>query len=846
VGRFTRVSGTIHAPRLDVAGRSAGKGGSVITAAAYSGAPAAAPEATGASSTALAVSVVVCAYTEDRWADLRRALGSVAAQVPAPAEIVLVIDHAPTLLARARAELDGVRVVDSGGPQGLSGARNAGISAASGDIIAFLDDDAYAESGWLAELAAPYADPAVVGTGGHAEAEWDDARPSWFPPEFDWVVGCSYVGMPRSTAQVRNPLGCNMSFRRALFGEIGGFRADVGRVGQLPVGCEETELCIRAGRARPGSIVVLTPTARVRHRVPVRRGTIRYFLARCYHEGRSKAVVAILADAGAALSSERAYATRTLPRAVVRGLRDTATGDLAGVARSAMVVLGLAATTAGYLLGRAALAVAARPGTSSAAEPPWSPPTPLPARRLDPRASAEPGPGAPEPSSLIPPVRLVEIELSRALPGLEPASVSGARSTQVFVRLHGAPLGLLEVIDAESELTADEVARLIEYRLGATIDEHLRDDGLALHRRLEAGGIEGPAPCADDLDAFAATGPPLTVAIPTRDRPDLVVACIDSVLATRYPRLEVLVVDNAPSSGSTAEAISRAYGSLPQVRYAMTRRAGTAHARNVALHLATSEIVAFLDDDVVVDPSWAAAMARRFALDARVGCVTGMIIAAELETWPQLWIEEYGGFGKGFRPLLFDPAKPPADDGLFPFAAGRYGSGANMAFRREALAWHRGFDRALGGATPARGGEDLAAFVDVILDGWRIAYEPRAFVRHHHHREYDRLRRVMTGYGRGLGGYLGRLALEHPGELPRLVSHAARGTAYLLDPRSGKNARKRRGYPAALSRLELAGLMVGPFAFAVGRLRLRAVGRRRAGSAGADRRRRRARTRLAP
>ncbi|HET9850885.1 MAG TPA: glycosyltransferase [Candidatus Limnocylindrales bacterium] len=297
-------------------------------------------------------SVVICAYTLDRWLDLERAVRSVQAQSPAPLEAILVVDHNAELADRARTAWPEIRIVESRGPRGLSGARNTGVEEAAGTFVAFLDDDAAAEPGWLEQLVAPYSDKLVVATGGHAEAAWDAGRPTWFPPEFDWVVGCSYVGLPRERARVRNPIGSTMSFRGEAVLEAGGFSSAVGRIGATPTGGEETELCIRIQRLRPDARVILVPTAAVRHRVPAARGTFRYFCARCFQEGRSKARIAALEGSSAALASERTYTTRTLPRAVVRGVGEALRGRPAGLARAGAVVAGLGLTTAGYVAGR--------------------------------------------------------------------------------------------------------------------------------------------------------------------------------------------------------------------------------------------------------------------------------------------------------------------------------------------------------------------------------------------------------------------------------------------------------------------------------------------------------------
>ena len=128
-------------------------------------------------------------------------------------------------------QLPDVIVTDNQQQQGLSGARNAGVAVAGGEVVAFLDDDATAAPDWLERLAAGYADPDVLGVGGAIEPVWSTSRPRCFPEEFDWVVGCTYRGLPQTPAPVRNLIGANMSFRRTVLNTIGGFRCDIGRIG---------------------------------------------------------------------------------------------------------------------------------------------------------------------------------------------------------------------------------------------------------------------------------------------------------------------------------------------------------------------------------------------------------------------------------------------------------------------------------------------------------------------------------------------------------------------------------------------------------------------------------------
>ena len=297
------------------------------------------------------VSVIICAYTEDRWSDLNAAIKSVKGQSVVPAEVILVVDHCEALSKRARRHLRNVKVIKSVGERGLSAARNTGIEASQSDVVAFLDDDAIADKDWLEKLLRAYRDPAVGGVGGSVHPAWVDSRPGWFPPEFDWVIGCSHSGMPSSTEPVRNFVGANMSFRRDLLRSLGGFSSELGRTGANMAGCEETELCIRAASS-PGADLVYEPTARVLHRVPPTRGTWKYFVRRCFAEGSSKARVSDMTGTDTALSAERRYLSSTIPNGIARSLIAVAKGDAVGCLRGLAILVGTLTTFVGYARAR--------------------------------------------------------------------------------------------------------------------------------------------------------------------------------------------------------------------------------------------------------------------------------------------------------------------------------------------------------------------------------------------------------------------------------------------------------------------------------------------------------------
>jgi hypothetical protein len=198
--------------------------------------------------------------------------------------------------------------------------------------------------------------------GGAILPRWLSRRPSWFPEEFNWVIGCDYRGLPQTTAPVRNLVGANMSMRREVFDAVGKFRLGKVDTASRP---EETELCIRTLQKFPAGIWLYEPRARVLHTVPVTRTSWRYFLTRCYHEGLGKAAMVNLVGAGDGLSAERSYMLKTLPNGVFQGLRDAIVQrDLTGLGRSAAIVTGLLVTGVSYVYGRVALNLTRRRRTN--------------------------------------------------------------------------------------------------------------------------------------------------------------------------------------------------------------------------------------------------------------------------------------------------------------------------------------------------------------------------------------------------------------------------------------------------------------------------------------------------
>ncbi len=391
------------------------------------------------------------------------------------------------------------------------------------------------------------------------------------------------------------------------------------------------------------------------------------------------------------------------------------------------------------------------------------------------------------------------------LPALDPVTGKAYRRAVVLVRRDDAPIGVVELPLGPDGLSPGEYAHEIEDTLGiavpATPPEHLASSN---------GRGEAPEP------AEVREQPAIAVVIATRDRAESLARCLSSFARPgASPRRDHR--GGQHERGRETEALlERLRAEDPRFRYVREDRPGLAHAHNCGLELVTAPYVAFTDDDVVVDPSWLGGLVEGFGRDERVGCVTGMIFPLELETAAQDWLEHYAGFNKGYEPRVFDLMRPSADP-LFPYTAGTLGSGANMAFRTDVLRSMRGFDPALGAGTEAKGGDDLAAFFDVIAAGHALAYEPAAIVYHQHHRTFEALHRQTFGYGAGLTAYLTKTIVDEPRRTFDMLARAPRAAHHALSRSSAKNTRLPVSTPSTLVRQERLGMLVGPALYLLSR-----------------------------
>jgi glycosyltransferase involved in cell wall biosynthesis len=301
--------------------------------------------------TPLRVSVIVCAYTLDRWNLLSKSLRSLTDQEMQPVEVILCIDHNSDLYERCVAQFVPMlveapwrfSVIQNKYETRLGGARTTAAEVATGDILAFLDDDASATSSWLRYLSMPYEDQDVIAVGGAPIALYETARPRWFPHECNWIFGCAYRGLPERREPIEHMIGANMSVRRQALLSWGGFHSD---------NHDDMDLSHRAIHKFGASAVLYEPHAVVHHFVPKSRLTWGYFWRRCYYVNKGKATAFRELDRASNLVAEFRFVRRSLSRALLTEGRDLIHGDLYAPVRYLALISAIALGGAGAIAGR--------------------------------------------------------------------------------------------------------------------------------------------------------------------------------------------------------------------------------------------------------------------------------------------------------------------------------------------------------------------------------------------------------------------------------------------------------------------------------------------------------------
>lgn len=384
---------------------------------------------------------------------------------------------------------------------------------------------------------------------------------------------------------------------------------------------------------------------------------------------------------------------------------------------------------------------------------------------------------------------------------------------RILVRLHGETLGSLTLPLRDGVLEPAELYRAAFVAFAGRIAIHLHGDGLEMVDQLGPDAIP-PRKRVPVCPRAVIDPTPVTVVVCTRNRAEQMRICLAGLLALPHPRLEVVIVDNAPTDDSTRRVFDETVGAVPGFRYVREDRPGLSRARNRGLAEATHEIVAFTDDDVTVDGDWIAGLLRGFRAGEDVACVTGLVATATLETVAEHYFDARIDWAASCTPRLYDMAEHRSAHPLYPYSAGRFGTGANFAVRAGVMRDLGGFDEALGAGTATEGGEDLDAFVRILLGGHALAYEPSALVWHSHRSDLAGLRRQMWGYGTGLTAYLVK-HLGDPRSRTEILRRAPLGLWRIM--KIGTATQESYGPDYALPRgliaRERAGMVVGPLRY---------------------------------
>jgi len=758
------------------------------------------------------VTVAVC--TRERPDELHRCLSALG-QLDYPHLDLLVIDNAPRSDATERvvSRHAGVRYVREPRP-GLDWARNRAILECRGEILAFTDDDVVVDAGWVSAIARVFASaPDVMALTGLV-IPYELATEPQRLFEMYGGFGRGFVRRwyraaagrpvaPEHGGTGKFGTGANMAYRRSLFDQIGGFDPALD-VGTCTNGGGDLDMFFRV--LKEGHTLVYEPSAVVRHvhrrdyaqlRTQIVNNGIGFysFLVRtaCAYPDERRAIVRL----GAWWF--RWWSMRRLARSVARKERiprELITGELFGSLR-----------------GLARYQRARKQATRIAAEFPEEPTLPIPPPRS----------ASPQPRRLREGVRKVDISMP-----LEPITDASAyERLRLFVAWRGRPIGTVVIEHHGAVINTLWLADAITHQLSAEIlGVRTRLSPGALWSRLVAGILDRFETAigeeSGDLSTRkTAAGPPLSVSVvvATRDRPADLTRCLQSLIAQQAERpVELIVVDNNPDSGVTAEVTA----CFPSVRVIAERRAGLSYARNAGILAARGDIIATTDDDAVCAPDWVERLAAPFQRD-NVMVVTGNVLPAEIETEAQRMFEAYGGLGRGFRP--FAAGRTWFRRGRRAVPTWELGCTANAAFRASIFSDPEigMIDEALGAGTPTGCSEDTYVFYRVLKAGYEVVYEPDALVWHRHRDTMQALRKQIYSYSKGHVAYhlttwlndgdrraLVRLLYELPMTYAR---------------RSYDRLRGRSEYPLGFIALEIVGNLAGPWALWQSRRRVRRLGR---------------------
>ncbi|MGK2878245.1 MAG: glycosyltransferase family 2 protein [Solirubrobacterales bacterium] len=641
--------------------------------------------------------------------------------------------------------------------RGRSAARNAGALAARAELLVFTDDDVVPTSRWLRVLrAAIESEPGAICATGPTQPLRLETPAQILMDRYAGFVKAETRTVFRLPGSIDNPLfpyaagqfgsGANIAITSEGFERLGRFDETLG-IGTESRGGEDLEFFMRLMLA--GEAIVYEPDAPVLHDHP---DTFDSLKAGVFGRG----------------SGLTAAVTRTLVRGPHRArlLRALGAGTRFALhpespkheRKGSRYPLGLTLRElAGMAYGPIGLLRSA-----------------LNDRRMSVLASASA-------ETSFEPIWVSEVELDSLPRAVKVPQNSAARyiAARILVRRSGRPLGFVE----------------LPLRGASISDTRIISAAAELEKRAEYR----PAVAAADRPVAA------SVVVCTRERPESLARTLASLRNLEYPNFEVVVVDNAPLSNATERAV-RECGD-DRVRYVTEPRKGLSRARNRGVSEAEGELIAFTDDDIVVDPGWLSALAAA-AGEKHVGCVTGIVPTAELETPAQLRFDQTVQWSRSFEPRLYDLNGHSGDHPLYPFKAGVFGTGANFAITRGAYDAVGAFDEALGAGTPAGGGEDLDYFLRIVMKGFALAYEPAAITWHYHRADRSTLDRQMWTYGSGLSAYAFKHAFT-PSNWPLIAKSLARLTSSMVGSASVEVTAEPRERSSA-DRARMSGLLRGP------------------------------------
>lgn len=413
---------------------------------------------------------------------------------------------------------------------------------------------------------------------------------------------------------------------------------------------------------------------------------------------------------------------------------------------------------------------------------------------------------------MIKPVLLLEVDIAKPIPCLLFMDLSSGQHYQhglLLVRMYDQPIGMIELETQDFQIEPRQVASLIWNQLAEEINYWLGEFDLPKVDKMDAFGLPRsvvPPQHLRERNLIKENAPMVSIIVCTHNRPDKLVRCLKALEMLDYTGFEVIVVDSAPEDDTIQKLINSMF---PDVYYIKEDAAGLSKARNRALEVAIGDIIAFTDDDALVDRNWLLEIMRGFRAGEDVICVTGLTMPAELETPSQVWFQRHRGRKTHFSRRIFDLSENPV---YTPLHVSFFGAGMNMAFKKSFLDEIGGFDPALGMGSLTHSGEDIAAYFEVVARGHQIAYEPGAIVYHDHRETYEELRLQIYGYSVGLSACITRIMTSNVRYLRYLPRYVLSGARY--------TTRKSAKYPMQFRLLELKGVLYGPFAYYLSRRRM--------------------------